>query len=148
MATEVESSPDRASSQGSDRGEQAASISREMVKLMRRISGRGPTKARTTLGRDHVLVMFENSLTDGERTLVDSGHRDDVAAVRRAYQRVMEAEASAMVNEVTGRKVARFMSANQLDAPDFAAEVFVLAPDGASDSTPQEAEHREDAEGA
>jgi uncharacterized protein YbcI len=117
-----------------------------MVKLVRRISGRGPTRARTTIGRDHVLVMFENTLTDGERTLVESGYRDDVAAMRRAYQHVMEAEASVLVSEITGRKVARFMSANHLDAPDFAAEVFVLAPDGVSDEQPREAEHREDPE--
>ena len=97
---------------GAQRSEQATTISRAMVKLLRQISGRGPTKARTTIGRDHVLVMFEDSLSEGERTLVEAGHRDDVAAVRRSYQDVMEAEASAMVAEVTGRKVARFMSAN------------------------------------
>ena len=128
---------------GAQRSEQATTISRAMVKLLRQISGRGPTKARTTIGRDHVLVMFEDSLSEGERTLVEAGHRDDVAAVRRSYQDVMEAEASAMVAEVTGRKVARFMSANHLDPPDAAAEVFLFEPDGAGDQQPQEAEHLE-----
>ena len=126
-----------------DRGEQAVAISREMVSLMRRISGRGPTRARTTIGRDHVLVMFENSLTEGERTLVDEGHLDDVAAVRRAYQEVMDPTARALVERITGREVTRFMSANHLDAPDAAAEVFVLAPDG-NNEQPREAEHQED----
>ena len=146
MAGHVEVSADGSGSGGADRGEQAATISREMVKLLRRISGRGPTKARTTIGRDHVLVMFENTLNEGERTLVESGRRDEVAAVRRAYQAVMEAEASVFVGRVTGREVSRFMSANHLDAPDAAAEVFLLASDGATDEAPREAEHRENPE--
>ena len=144
MATEAQPTAGGPGTAGSQRSEQAKTISREMVKLLRQISGRGPTRARTTIGRDHVLVMFEDSLPEGERTLVEAGHRDDVAAVRRRYQDVMEADASAMVAEVTGRKVARFMSVNHLDPPDVAAEVFLFEPDGAGDQPPQEAEHREE----
>ncbi len=70
-------------------GEIAAHISREMVKLMRRIAGRGPTRARTTIGRDHVLVMFRETLTDGERTLIQNGLTDEVQAVRSGYQKVL-----------------------------------------------------------
>jgi Transposase/Na+-translocating membrane potential-generating system (MpsC) len=81
-------------------------------------------------------------LTEGERTLVRNGHRENVAAMRRGYQEVMEAEASELVGEITGRKVSRFMSANHLDDPDFAAEVFVLEPDRGFAAPPEEAEHR------
>ncbi len=88
--------------------------------------------------------MLDNSLTEGERTLVENGHREDVAAMRRAYQQVMEREACNLVSEITGRRVARFMSANQLDTPDIAAEIFVFAPDGEPDAPPEEAEHREE----
>ena len=144
MDTEAPRTSQSTESQGSNATEQAARISREMVRLMRRLSGRGPTRARTTIGRDHVLVMFENTLTEGERNLVQNGHRDDVEALRRAYQAVLEAEASAMVAEVTGRRVTRFMSANQLDHPDAAAEIFLFEPDGAAVEQPREAEHRED----
>ena len=56
----------------------------------------------------------------------------------------METEASSLVSEITGREVSRFMSANQLDAPDAAAEIFLFAPDGAPDAPPEEAEHREE----
>jgi hypothetical protein len=62
--------------------------------------------------------------------------------VRSAYQDVMEADASGLVGRITGREVSRFMSANQLDAPDAAAEIFLLAPDGATEEEPREAEHR------
>ena len=59
MDTEAPRTSQSTESQGSNATEQAARISREMVRLMRRLSGRGPTRARTTIGRDHVLVMFE-----------------------------------------------------------------------------------------
>jgi uncharacterized protein YbcI len=144
LAGHVEGSAEGSGSGETDRGEQAATISREMVKLLRHVSGRGPTKARTTIGRDHVLVMFENTLNEGEKKLVERGRREEVAAVRRAFQEVMEADACVLVGRVTGREVSRFMSANHLDAPDAAAEVLLLASDGASDEQPREAEHRED----
>ncbi len=109
-------------------GAQASEISREMVKLMRRTAGRGPTKARTTIARDHVLVVFQETLTDGERVLVANGFTDRVQEVRSAYQSVLRDEAVAMVERVLGRRVIGFMSNNHFD-PDLAAELFVLAPD-------------------
>jgi uncharacterized protein YbcI len=121
------------------RGEQAAQISREMVQFMRKIVGRGPTKARTTIGRDHVLVMFQETLTEGERNLVSHGHREQVLALRASYQELLRADASAMIEEVLGRKVIGFMSTNHFD-PDMAAEVFVLDPSEEPGETPQEAE--------
>ena len=70
----------------SERAEQAAKISREMVSIVRKTAGRGPTRARTTIGRDHVLVMLEDALTEGERTLVESGRHSEVLALRSAYR--------------------------------------------------------------
>src|SRR5687768_11428335 len=106
-------------------GEQAAHISREMVQLMRKVAGRGPTKARTTIGRDHVLVMFHETLTEGERNLVDAGHEDQVEAVRSSYQELIRDDAQALIENTIGRKVIGFMSTNHFN-PDMAAEVFVL----------------------
>ena len=122
-------------------GEQAAHISREMVRLMRKISGRGPTRARTTIGRDHVLVMFQETLTEGERNLVNNGMTSEVDDVRSAYQRLLRADATKLIEETLYRKVIGFMSTNHFE-PDLAAEVFVLAPseDPRSPSL-QEAEH-------
>ena len=121
-------------------GEAAGRISREMVQLMRKTSGRGPTKARTTIGRDHVLVMFQETLTDGERVLVDHGHHEKVLALRSGYQQVLRDEACTMIGDVLGRTVIGFMSNNHFD-PDLAAELFVLDPSEESHSDgPQEAE--------
>ena len=125
------------------RGEQAAHISREMVKLMRDIVGRGPTKARTTIARDHVLVMFQETLTQGERNLIDNGYVDQVEAVRGGYQEVLEDRAVKLIEATLDRKVIGFMSTNHFE-PDLAAEVFVL--ESSTDSPgggPEEAEHAE-----
>ena len=108
-------------------GALALSISNAMVKLIRDTTGRGPTKARTTVGRDHVLVMLRDTLTKGELKLAEAGFGDDVLHIRHRYQEVLRAEAAAMIEEKLGRKVIGFMSDNHLD-PDLAAEVFILAP--------------------
>jgi uncharacterized protein YbcI len=123
------------------RSEQASRISREMVRLMRKIAGRGPTKARTTIGRDHVLVMFHETLTEGERNLVDAGHDAQVEGLRSSYQELLRDDAEALIEETLGRKVIGFMSTNHFD-PDMAAEVFVLDPfEEPQSQTPQEGEH-------
>jgi len=128
-------------SERSELGQRAAYISREMVRLLRKTSGRGPTKARTTIGRDHALVMFQETLTEGERNLIANGHEDQVRSVRQAYQEVMAGEARAIVERALERRVVGFMSANSF-GPDMAAEVFILDADNSgSQELPQEGEH-------
>ncbi len=108
-------------------GELAAAISNTVVKALARTTGRGPTKARTTLGDNGVFVVLQDSLTRGERTLVDAGEGAAVLNLRRHWQAVMEAGVSREIEELTGRKVIGFMSDNHID-PDLAVEVFVLQP--------------------
>lgn len=130
------------------RGEQAQHISREMVKLMRKTAGRGPTMARTTIGRDHVLVLFQETLTEGERVLVDNGHRPEVLALRQRYQDVLKPEACRLIEETLKRPVIGFMSTNHFD-PDLAAELFVLETNDRTQSgPPEEAEHRPESQAA
>jgi uncharacterized protein YbcI len=103
----------------------AAEISRRMVQLLHEYTGRGPTKARTTIDGDHVLILMADTLTKAERTLAGNGHADNVRENRHLFQRVMRPEAVNMVEEITGRKVVAFMSDNHIN-PDMAAELFVL----------------------
>jgi uncharacterized protein YbcI len=49
-------------------------------------TGRGPTKARTTIDRDLIVVMLQNTLTAGERYLAGSDRAEQVLAMRRAYR--------------------------------------------------------------
>jgi uncharacterized protein YbcI len=103
-------------------------ISQAIVRLMAECTGRGPTKARTTIDRDLIVVLLGNSLTPGERYLADSHRSEQVLDMRRAYQDAMSADCIASIEDLTGRTVLAFMSANHID-PDLAAEVFILKPE-------------------
>jgi uncharacterized protein YbcI len=108
-------------------GHLAAEISNAVVKALSHTTGRGPTKAKTTIGENGVFVVLQDSLTHGERTLTDAGQGAAVLDLRRRWQAVMEADVSREIEELTGRKVIGFMSDNHID-PDLAVEVFVLDP--------------------
>ena len=107
--------------------ELAAAISSTVVHRLSVTTGRGPTKARTTLGENGVFVVLQDTLTRGEQSLVGAGDSTIVLDVRRRWQRVMQDEISREIEELTGRAVVGFMSDNHID-PDLAVEVFVLAP--------------------
>src|SRR3954452_343201 len=108
-------------------GQLAAAISNTVVRALARTTGRGPTKARTTLGENGVFVVLQDSLTRGEQTLADAGEGLAVLDLRRRWQRVMQADVSMEIEQLTGRKVIGFMSDNHID-PDLAVEVFILEP--------------------
>ena len=110
-----------------DDGRLSAAISQAIVRLLSESTGRGPTKARTTIDGDLVVVLLQNSLTPGERYLASTGRSHQVEDMRRAYQEAMSADCIAAVEDLTGRTVIAFMSANHID-PDLAAETFVLGP--------------------
>ena len=112
-------------------GELAAAISQTVVRALAETTGRGPTKAKTTIGENGVFVVLQDTLTHGERTLSDAGQGRAVLDLRRRWQAVMQADVSREIEELTGRKVIGFMSDNHID-PDLAVEVFVLEPRGAN----------------
>jgi uncharacterized protein YbcI len=109
------------------RGELGAAISNAVVRELARTTGRGPTKAKTTIGDNGVFVILQDTLTVGEQTLNNAGEGQAVLDLRRRWQSVMEVDVSKAVEELTGRKVVGFMSDNHID-PDLAVEVFVLEP--------------------
>jgi uncharacterized protein YbcI len=109
-------------------GKTAVAVSNRAVELLRHHAGRGPTEARTTIDRDHVLIVMRNGLTTSERTLSENGYHQLVLDCRRAMQEVVRPELAAFVEQQFGRDVIGFMSANQLE-PDLAGEIFVLAPE-------------------
>ncbi len=105
----------------------AASISNLVVGLMSSHTGRGPTKAWTSIDEDLVSVVLRDTLTKGERCLVSGGQSQLVLDTRRAYQDTMREDLIAGVERLTGRNVIAFMSENNID-PDIAIESFVLEP--------------------
>jgi uncharacterized protein YbcI len=102
-------------------------ISTSAVQLLHEYTGRGPTKAKTVISEDLVTILVADTLTRGERTLVDNDDAGEVLQLRHHYQRIMRAELVAVVERQLKRKVIAFMSQNHID-PDLAVEVFVLEP--------------------
>jgi len=110
----------------------SAMISTSAVRLLHEYTGRGPTKAKTVINEDLVTILLADTLTKGERTLVENGRSDQVIELRHEYQLVMREDLVAIVERQLDRKVIAFMSQNHID-PDLAVEVFVLEPgDGGS----------------
>jgi uncharacterized protein YbcI len=113
-------------------GSTGAAIANVVVRLMREYTGRGPTKARTHFSTNLVTVVLEDLMTRGERSLVNDGKSDLVLTTRFAYQQTMRLDLIAAIQELTGREVAAFMSANHID-PDMAIEAFILTPQGTAE---------------
>jgi uncharacterized protein YbcI len=106
-------------------GSDAATISNGIVKLLADYTGRGPTQAKTTISEESVMVLLQDTLTKGERRLVEHGESDHVLQTRHKVQMMMRDDAMALVESTLQRKVVAFMSANHV-TPDMAVEVFVL----------------------
>ena len=108
-------------------GQLTAAISNAVVHVLGEYTGRGPTRARAHINRDTITVVLHDTLTKGERRLASDGHAPEVLQTRAIFQELMRAELVASVEDLTGRTVAAFMSANHID-PDMAVETFVLEP--------------------
>jgi uncharacterized protein YbcI len=106
-------------------GQLAATISAAVVHVFSEHTGRGPTKARTTLDANMIVVLLQNSLTKAERALVQAGKAADVLHLRRTFQETMRLDLVAAVERLTAGEVQAFMSANHI-APDTAVEIFLM----------------------
>lgn len=115
-------------------GEVLAEISTKLVQLHTRYYGKGPTGAKTYQIDDTVICVLQNGFTTAERTLIREGDSQAVLAVRYSFQKAMEDQFTAVVENATGREVIAYMSQIHVD-PDVAVELFIMAPDGAGPSS-------------
>ena len=106
-------------------GEMRATISNEIVRLQAEYYGKGPTKAKTYIVEDLVVVVLEDSFTRAEKTLVEHGEREAVEHIRRRFQQQM-AESFSSVEQATGRRVRTFLSETNVEQ-DVSVETFLLA---------------------
>lgn len=114
---------DRASSAGPT----ADAVSRALVRLLRQRTGRGPTKVRTDLSPDLAIATLEDWITPAERTLLREGRNGLATQFRTALHDGIRAEAMAAVEEITGRRIAAFLTAHQHD-PEIAIIAFHFSP--------------------
>src|SRR5207248_3333814 len=117
--------PETSPSELQTQGELAQAISNAIVALMREYTGRGATQSRTYVHENLIVCLMHDSLTKGEQSLVMNGEKQFVLEMRRKCQVTMRPEMIGIVEGLTARKVAAFMSDNHVD-PDIAAETFVL----------------------
>ena len=113
--------------QPSTMGSVAAAISNACVKLLNEYTGRGPTKAKTTISGDLIAVVLQDTMTKAERTLSQNGDAQFVLDMRHRFQLAMRDELVGLVERLSERKVIAFMSDNHVN-PDVAVEIFVLEP--------------------
>ena len=111
---------------GAQAGEQLAAVTNGIVKLFRDYYGRGPTKAKSYILDDRILVcVLEETMTRVEKTLADNGHGDKVREVRLVFQEAMAHEFKQCVRDSLGREVLGYHSQLTIE-PDLGFEFFVL----------------------
>lgn len=103
-------------------------VSNAISRLHKEFIGRGPTNSRTTIDGNLVVCVLEGGYTRAEQTLGANDKADLVAAGRLGLQEAMRQAMIAAVEQITGRRVYSFMSANDLDQ-NLQVEVFVLTPE-------------------
>jgi uncharacterized protein YbcI len=107
-------------------GETRARISKEIVRLQSEYYGKGPTRAKTYIVDDLVVVVLEESFTRAEKTLVERGEREAIQQIRRRFQQQMADSFISIVEQATGRRVRVFLSETDVDQ-DVSVETFLLA---------------------
>ena len=103
-----------------------AAITNVIVALLREHHGRGPTKAKTYVLDDIIVVVMRGSgFTPLEKTIMDSGEPERVIAMREDFQRVMATRYRQVIQELTGRTVVAFLSQAHVE-PDITMEIFFI----------------------
>jgi uncharacterized protein YbcI len=100
-------------------------ISTAMVGLYKDHYGEGPTRCRTYLHPELVIVVLGGGYSAAEQTLWEAGKWYEVRQARLLWQDSMQAKFVDVIKALTGREVSAFMSANRQD-PDLAVEMFLL----------------------
>jgi uncharacterized protein YbcI len=123
--------PTQAADAEATHGEELAQITNGIVRLFSEYYGRGPTRAKSYLLDDvYVVTVLRDTLTTVERTLAETGHGDQVRAVRLTFQEALADTFKGVVEEALGRKVVSYHSQLLIDA-DMGFELFVLEdPEG------------------
>jgi uncharacterized protein YbcI len=116
-------------------GELAGRISTAIVQLLKEHADRGPTKCRTYIDDDLIVVLLRGGYSRMENTLFEDGKFLDVRAMRHTFQDTMEGRFTDVIERLTGREVAAFMSASH-QQPDLQIEAFLLDGGSPPDQSP------------
>ena len=109
-------------------GGRLAEVSNAIVGIFRECYGRGPTKAKSYIIDDYLIVVLEDILTTVEKTLVENGEEDLVRRVRLTFQDAVSKRFIEAVEEVLERKILTYHSQVTFH-PARGFEIFVLEPE-------------------
>ena len=100
-------------------------ISTEVVRTQKEYFGKGPVKAKSYLMDDLLLVVMRGGLTTAEKTMLDFDQADQVREFRQVFENEMADRLTALIEDLTGRKVVTYQSQVMFD-PDLVIEIFVF----------------------
>lgn len=106
-------------------GALASQISTKLTSLLKERLGRGPTEAKTYIGKDIVTCVLRNTMTPADKTLVIIGEGKLVHDSKQLLQGAMRQDMIDLIEGLVGRPVLAYLSDHDV-ARDIAAEVFVL----------------------
>jgi uncharacterized protein YbcI len=116
-----------------------ARISSEMVRAQKEFFGKGPTKAKTYILDDLLIIVMRGGMTTAEKTMLKFGQFDQVRQFRQLFENEMTERLTDMIEQLTQRKVLTYQSQVLFD-PDVVVEMFVFDSAGHPDDRAATAE--------
>ena len=108
-----------------DGGALLARISNEMVRAQKEFFGKGPTKAKSYMLDDMLIIVMRGGMTTAEKTMLDFGHPDLVRQFRQLFENSMTERLTDKMEQLTGRKILTYQSQVMFE-PDVVVEMFVF----------------------
>ena len=106
-------------------GELNEAVARAVVGIHRDVVGRGPTKAHAFFRGNVVVVVLNEVMTTGERTLVARGRHDVASRMRRELHETMRSDLGLAIEQLTGAAVDALILDSDVGA-DTSVALFVL----------------------
>ena len=116
---------DEAFERTAEDGRMLAAVSNRIVALHKEYFGRGPTRVKSYLQNDLLVVVLRDSLLRAEQSLYEMGQGRTVLEQRIAFQEAVRHRFAGEIESIVGRRVVGYMRGSQLD-PDITAEIFLL----------------------
>jgi len=105
-----------------------AAVTEAMVAMHERYHGRRPASGKALMmGGDLLACVLGGVYTEVEKTMIELQRAPVVQQTRSAFQEAMQERFIEVVQRLSGRRVAAFIS-NHHVGPDLEVELFVFAP--------------------
>src|ERR687893_1022997 len=85
-----------------------ARISNEMVRAQKEFFGKGPTKAKSYMLDDMLIIVMRGGMTTAEKTMLDFGKEDQVREFRQLFENEMTERLTDTMEELPGRKIVNY----------------------------------------